>query len=164
MKSLNIRSSGRRGFTLIEMAIVCVLIGILAALAVPMFTRTIPRIRTKAEARNILNTIRTARSRAIAENTQYGVYFNTTARSYTLFKDIVNPAAMTFDVGDSIIGRENDVDQDVVYSGVNFTGNVIVMLPTGAASQSGNLGINSTSGDSPFTISVLAATGKTKLQ
>jgi prepilin-type N-terminal cleavage/methylation domain-containing protein len=164
MKSLNISSSRSRGFTLIEMAIVCVLIGILAAMAVPMFTRTIPRIRTKAEARNILNTIRTARSRAIAENSQYGVYFDTNARSYILFKDTVNPSSMTYEGGDSTVGLVNNIDPNVVYNGINFTGNVIVMLPTGAASQSGNLGINSSGGDSPFTISVLAATGKTKLQ
>jgi prepilin-type N-terminal cleavage/methylation domain-containing protein len=157
--------SGRnRGFTLIEMAIVCVLIGILAAMAVPMFTRIFPRIKCRAEARNILNTIRVARSRAIAENTQYGVYFDSNARQYLLFKDKTNLTAMTYESTDSTVGAPIPVDPSVVYNGIAFAGNCIIMLPTGAASQSGNVGVNTSSGDSPFTISVLAATGKSKLQ
>jgi prepilin-type N-terminal cleavage/methylation domain-containing protein len=157
--------SGRnRGFTLIEMAIVCVLIGILAAMAVPLFTRTIPRIKCRAEARNILNTIRVARSRAIGENIQYGVYFDSNAKLYELFKDKVNPSLMTFEAGDSVVGAPINVDPNVVYNGIAFANNCIIMLPTGAASQSGSVGVNTTSGDAPFTISVLAATGKSKLQ
>jgi prepilin-type N-terminal cleavage/methylation domain-containing protein len=153
-----------RGFTLIEMAIVCVLIGVLAAMAIPMFSRMIPRIKTRAEARNILNFIRIARSRAIAENTQYGVYFDTNARQYLIFKDKVDPSLMTYATGDSIVGSAVDVDPSVVYTAVNFANNCIVMMPTGAASQSGTISVNSSANDSPFTISVLAATGKTKLQ
>lgn len=157
-------STRSHGFTLIEMAIVCVLIGILAAMAVPMFARVIPRMKARAEARNILSTIRLARSRAISENAQYGVYFDTNAKTYILFKDIINPSLMTYETGDSAVADPTIIDPNVVYNGVNFANNCIVMLSTGAASQSGNLGINDTVGDSPFTISVLAATGRTKLQ
>jgi prepilin-type N-terminal cleavage/methylation domain-containing protein len=160
-KSPNKRSAG---FTMIELAIVAVLIGIMAAMAVPLFTRTIPRIKTHAEARSILNSIRIARSRAVAENAQFGVYIDITGRSYTLFKDIVDPSAMTFNNGDSIIAGPNILDNAVVYSGTTFANGTVVMLPTGAASQSGNVGVNSDQNDAPFTISVLAATGKTKIQ
>jgi prepilin-type N-terminal cleavage/methylation domain-containing protein len=157
--------TGRKnGFTLIEMAIVCVLVGILAAMAVPMFTRVFPRIKCRSEARNILNTIRIARSRAIAENAQYGVYFDSNARQYKLFKDKTNLSLMTYDATDSTVGAPITVDPSVVYNGIAFAGNCIMMLPTGAASQSGSVGVNTSSGDSPFTISVLAATGKSKLQ
>jgi prepilin-type N-terminal cleavage/methylation domain-containing protein len=162
----NKKSNGRgiRGFTMIEMAIVAVLIGVMATMAVPLFTRTLPRLKTHAEARNILNAIRIARSRAIAENTQYGVYINSTARSYLLFKDIVSPTLYMYNSGDSIISGPVIFDFNVVCTGTTFTNGTVVLLPTGAASQTGTVGVNSSSGDAPYTISVLAATGKTKIQ
>ncbi len=152
------------GFTMIEMAIVAVLIGVLATLAVPMFTRTLPRLKCHAEARNLLNAVRIARSRAISENTQYGVYFDIGARTYTIFKDNFNQTQYRYNIGDSIVVGPTVIDPNVVYSGTTFINNSIVMLPTGAASQTGTVAVNTTGGDSPFTISVLAATGKTKLQ
>jgi prepilin-type N-terminal cleavage/methylation domain-containing protein len=164
MRSANKPRRRVAGFTLIELAIVCVLVGILATIAIPLFTKVIPRIKTKAEARNILNTVRIARSRAIAENVQYGVYFESNAKRYTLFKDITTPSLMTFTAGDSIIGSAIVMDPNVVYTAINFANNCIMMLPTGAASQSGTVVVNDGAGDTPLTISVLAATGKTKLQ
>ncbi len=160
----NSNSARSRGFTFIEMAVVVVLIGIMAAVAVPMFGRSLPRIKTRAEARNILSTIRTARSRAIAENVQYGVYFDINARSYRLFKDIANPSLMTYEAGDSTIGNPIVINRAVVLGSISFSNNCIIMKPTGAASESGSLAINNTDGDSPFSITVVAATGKTKLQ
>jgi prepilin-type N-terminal cleavage/methylation domain-containing protein len=152
------------GFTMIEMAIVAVLVGVLATLAVPMFTRTLPRLKCHAEARNLLSAVRVARSRAIAENIQYGVYFDTNARTYIIFKDIVNQTQYRYNGGDSIVMGPVALDANVVYTGITFSGNSIVMFPTGAASETGTVGINTCSGDTPYTISVLAATGKTRLQ
>ncbi|OGC89795.1 MAG: hypothetical protein A2W25_02830 [candidate division Zixibacteria bacterium RBG_16_53_22] len=152
------------GFTMIEMAIVAVLVGVLATLAVPLFSRTLPRLKCHAEARNLLNSVRIARSRAIAENTQYGVYFDTNARTYLIFKDIVNQTLFRYNNGDSIIVGPVELDANVVFTGTTFTASTLVMLPTGAASETGTVGVNTSSGDTPYTISVLAATGKTKLQ
>jgi hypothetical protein len=108
--------------------------------------------------------MRTARSRAISENAPYGVYFDTGARNYIVFKDKVNPSLMTYESGDSIVAGPVILDGKVVYSAVTFANNTVVMLPTGAASQTGNVNVNSNGGDAPFSISVLAATGRTKLQ
>jgi prepilin-type N-terminal cleavage/methylation domain-containing protein len=162
MNHSTIRKAG--GFTMIEMAIVAVLIGVIATLAVPLFTRTLPRLKCHAEARNLLSAVRAARSRAISENAQYGVYFDTGARTYILFKDIVNQTQYRYNIGDSIVAGPVVLDPNVTYTSTTFTNNSIVMMPTGAASQTGTVGVNTTGGDSPFTISVLAATGKTKLQ
>ena len=152
------------GFTMLEMMIVVVLVGILATIAVPTFVRTIPRLKTRAEARNALNLMRTARSRAISENTQYGVYFNISGRTYVLFKDTVSPSSATYNVGDSLMSNPISVDPNAVYTGCTLTGNCIVFLASGAASQSGTLTISTADGSQTYSISVLAATGKTKLQ
>ena len=119
------------GFTMIEMAIVAVLVGVLATLAVPMFTRTLPRLKCHAEARNLLSAVRVARSRAIAENIQYGVYFDTNARTYIIFKDIVNQTQYRYNGGDSIVMGPVALDANVVYTGITFSGNSIVMFPPG---------------------------------
>jgi Tfp pilus assembly protein FimT len=149
---------------MLEMMIVVVLVGIMATIAVPTFVRTIPRLKARAEARNALNLIRTARSRSISENTQYGVYFNINGRTYILFKDTVNPSSATYDVGDSLLGSPIHVDPNVVYTSCTLTGNCVVFLASGAASQSGTITLNTTDGSQAYSISVLAATGKTKLQ
>jgi type IV fimbrial biogenesis protein FimT len=153
-----------RGFTMIELMVVIVVIGITAAMAAPMFTRIIPRIKTKAEARNILNFMREARSRAIAENTQYGVYLNINNRQYILFKDTTNPSTAIYESADSTAIGPITLDPNVVYSSTSFANNCVVFLPTGAASQSGSVNINSTQSDAAYSIAVLAATGKCKLQ
>ena len=153
-----------RGFTLIELMVVIVMIGILSAMAAPMFSRVIPRLKTRAEARNMLNMIRLAKSKAISENAQFGVYIDANARTYRLFKDTVSPANATYDSGDSLITGPVNMDPNVVLVSCSFGNNSVVMLPTGAASQSGNIVVNSTRNDSRYTISVLAATGKSKIQ
>ncbi len=67
----------KAGFTIIEMIIIVVIIGILAAIAVPSFFNAIPKLKARSEARNILNFVRLARSKAVSDGAQYGVYIDT---------------------------------------------------------------------------------------
>ena len=56
------RNEGRGGFTLVELAIVVVIIGVLAAFAVPRFFASVERSRA-AEAFNYLSTVRSSMER-----------------------------------------------------------------------------------------------------
>jgi prepilin-type N-terminal cleavage/methylation domain-containing protein len=163
MKKQN--SRWRAGYTLMEMMIILVIVGVLASMAVPGFMTMMPRMRLKSDARNNINYLRRARAKSVAENSQYGIYFDSGDRKFILFKDTYEPENTAYDDGqDSIIETSN-----VMYSGVNygtstFAGNCVVFFPSGSASTTGSINIlNSTVGKT-YTVSVLASTGKVSLQ
>jgi len=157
----NRRKAG--GFTMLEMMIIVVIIGIVAALAVPTFIASMPRMRARTEARNVLNLLRLARSKAISEGAQYGVYVDVGNNQYLLFKDTSNPASMVYELADSVVTGPESIQPDVV-STASFTGGAVVFLPTGRASESGDFTFDIADGGALRTVSVLASTGRSKMQ
>ena len=63
-------SSSLKGFTLIELVVVVIIIGILAAIALPRYGKTVENSRV-AEATSVLGTIREAQMRYVAEYDDY---------------------------------------------------------------------------------------------
>jgi len=163
-KLFEIISRKKAGFTMLEMMIVVVVIGIFAAMATPMLFSSIPKLKSRAEARNILSMLRIARGRAVSENLQYGVYLDTSNKQYFIFMDSVNPSLSTYDVGDSIVMGPQIMERDVVFASQSFGNNCVVFMPNGGASQSGSVTVNTYSSSAPYTVSVLASTGKARMQ
>ena len=81
-----------RGFTLVELAVVIVIIGVLAAFGVPQFLKSVERSKA-AEAFNYLSAIRGAQERYVAKE---GVYANEANKASL---DITQGAPKYFDVG-----------------------------------------------------------------
>ena len=79
----------RKGFTLVELAVVIVIIGVLAAFGVPKFLQSVEKSKA-TEAFNYWSTVQAAQERYIAQN---GVYW-ATANTDTL--DIVLPTLQYF--------------------------------------------------------------------
>ncbi len=66
----------KKGFTLLEVIIVMVIIGILATIATPQFASLIRNADARSAARHAASFLRLARSTAIATNTEQQVVFN----------------------------------------------------------------------------------------
>jgi prepilin-type N-terminal cleavage/methylation domain-containing protein len=77
---------GRRGFSLIEMLIVVVMIGIVLAIVVPRF-RVSASTQTRQAADQLVRDLETARSRALASRSTARMAFDVAARSYTGYLD-----------------------------------------------------------------------------
>lgn len=153
------------GFTMLEIMIVVVIIGITATMAAPSFFNWIPNMKLKGEAKQNLNYLRQARSRAVAENSQFGVYFDVNSKQLYYFKDTFQPGSVLFDnAADSVIEGPIDMESDFGYSDCSFTNNTVIFFSDGSASTSGSIDIERPDQDDYFVISILAATGRVRLE
>jgi type IV pilus assembly protein PilA len=85
-------TESRKGFTLVELAVVIVIIGVLAAFGVPQFLKSVERSKA-AEAFNYLSAVRSAQERFLAKE---GVYAGATSSANL---DINQVAPKYFNVG-----------------------------------------------------------------
>lgn len=119
------------GFTLMELMITTVIIGIVAAMAVPRFQVAFERMRFRSESQQMTSTIKLARSMAITEKRQYGVHFDDVGRIVTLFMDVVNPGGQDFVSGDSVI-RADTLPPEFTYMSTDCENHVILFQPNGS--------------------------------
>ena len=87
-------SGTRKGFTLVELAVVIVIIGVLAAFGVPRFLKSVERTKA-SEAFAYLSAVRSAQERYIAKE---GIYADAVSKL-----DITQPAPKNFDNPTTII-------------------------------------------------------------
>lgn len=161
MKTVN----SKKGITMVELMLIIVIIGIVAAMAIPRFSSAINRIKFRTSARQLLSTMRLARSQAITNKLPFGVLLDNTNRTMTLFANSNNPGVCTFETGDSVISIDT-MPREFIYLGTDFGTQTLVYKPNGAASATGNIIFLSYSPQDLVhlgMIEVLASTGRTKI-
>lgn len=85
-----------RGFTLFELLVVLLIIGLISALVMPRLAASLPGVQLKSAARAVAASLRYARSRAVSESRLYVALFDRTQRLLA-----VEPIERPVDAGES---------------------------------------------------------------
>lgn len=75
----------QKGVTLIELIVVFVIIAIGAALTTPNIGGWLTNYRLRSAARDVISNMRVAQIKAVSNNIQYGVAFNTASNGYQIY-------------------------------------------------------------------------------
>ncbi len=159
-------ANNQRGVTLIELMTTVVIIGVVSAMAGPRFAHEMQKMEFRGSARDIVSKMRQARSLAISEKALYGVAFDNTNSTFTLFKDIVASTPPGFQTGDSALSVDTLPGEFATITST-FSG-AVLFRANGSASESGSVtpisyGSEAGSATSYATISVLSSTGRVRM-
>ena len=150
-----------RGFSMMEMMIVLVMIGLMASLAAPSWFEQMPRLETQAQVREVVSKLREARSLAVARKEPAGLCFDTDNGIWTLFLDN-NPANNVHNTGDSVMAT-GSLGSRVTVSHNSFANQDVIFNPDGTAAESGAVCLNAEDNSIVYTVDVLASTGRVRM-
>lgn len=115
---------GTAGFSLVELMVVLAVLVILASIAVPAYTVWVPNYKLKTAAREVYSALQLAKLRAVKENANVVIWFDTNTNSYRAFLDDGSGAGVagnnTQDGSEPTI-KEGTLDPDVNMYSTNFS-------------------------------------------
>lgn len=128
------RLFSKRGITLIELLSTVVIVGIITSMAMPRIQKALDKIKSKAGNREIVSSLKLARSMAITAKAPYGINLGTTEPfTFTLFKDKENLEDYTFDESDSVL-RVDTLSAEFTELTTNLSTNTVIFQPNGSVS------------------------------
>jgi Tfp pilus assembly protein FimT len=160
---MNIKKNSR-GITIMEIMIVAVIVGIVSTLAAPRFVQALNKLKLKRAGRDLISSLRLARSDAVSQRHQFGVYFDRKTQEYVLFKDIADLGSFTYSAASDSAIFTKILPTKVNFGTSTFPSFTIIFKPDGSASSSGWVEIHSEEDScSSFNVDVLGSTGRVKL-
>ncbi|MEW6323960.1 MAG: GspH/FimT family pseudopilin [Nitrospirota bacterium] len=129
---------GSGGWTLLETAVVLSLAAIAATAAVPSFDGLTDRLALRSASVTLIQTLRTARHRAMAEGRAYTVAFDPSGRIYAVTEPpgerIALPVRVQFGAAAGVLGPPSQPVRPPPAGGVTFRGERVIFFPDGALS------------------------------
>jgi prepilin-type N-terminal cleavage/methylation domain-containing protein len=148
----NPRHPRQSGFTLVELIITMVILGIIAGIAIPSFVVMLPNYHLKSAARDIFSNMQQARMAAIQANRSYSILFDTANQSYTIredtvplttiktvnFSDYDSGGGITYGNGNATEAIDGGSFGDfITYTHATFPDNIAVFSPRGLGENTG---------------------------
>jgi prepilin-type N-terminal cleavage/methylation domain-containing protein len=145
-----IMKMNKRGVTLVELLVVFVIIAVGAVLTIPNMGSWIANYRLRTATRDVTSTMRVAQMRAVSNNLNYRVSFDTVAGTYILQR---NTGALWVDEGTA----------QTLPSGVSFAtnfGNTLTFNPNSSTSPGITADVTLQNTRGTRIIRVLSSTGR----
>ena len=143
----------KKGFTLLELIFCIAILGILMAIGIPSYVEYLPKYRANGAIRRLFTELQYAKMKAIADNNDYVVTFDTANNSYNIYNDANNDGpdltelVKTVNVDDGFpdiafgFTATNDWDGDLIDKPISFTGTPprVAFHSTGLANKNGSV-------------------------
>jgi prepilin-type N-terminal cleavage/methylation domain-containing protein len=113
MRLKNSRLKSRRAFTLVELMVVIVIIGIISAMVVPQMKGTFDDALLRSTGRNLVNVFSLAASRAVSLNQSCRVRFDTPSGRYAVERQVRDGAREDYVPLKDVSGAEGKLDSRI---------------------------------------------------